>query len=1025
MQNSPRAGWPRALLLAALALALMAGLFASAATAQTQPPAPTAPAITPTATLTGPELIGVGEQADRWQEILVRYGFWGGLGIVLVAAALYLLSGYGEGIREAFKERAKRTFGRPFEAADQRRAAQEAARAREDDDTKARRAYLEWLQHELHYLPQIPLKQDQPDLALSDVYVPLRVVERQQIDRFYAYMLGEHGDGGEYRARREALGAIEASQRVYRLLSDRDCLPPPEREPAAPQRAQRLTAGPAEEPPEEPLTHRLLLVGDAGSGKTTTLYYGALMLARDCAAGNSLLARSELGLHAHERPIPIYVRLSWVLSDLRGARRELAAPVPGASAEHVIDFLDRYLRGQVGEILPTGAVSGWLAAGGCLVMLDGLDETGDAAERSYAKELVANLVQYRPNNRYIVASRPFEGVGLGLPGFLERRLSPLDEGEIRRLIEQWFGAAGRGERSRRPRNIQQQIDELWGRLQASPRLFDMATNPLLLTSMAILVYGGDPLPPVRAQIYYELTRLTINRWREAQLQAGRLEESGAHPRHPDERVRLYADESNDEVRRRLQTLAAAMLRLRRREVRLREAQEILAPIYEQEQGWPRQKSHDHVQALLYLLALHSGLIQERDQGYSFVHFTLQEYLAARDYDERDDLDGLLAQWSEPRWREALLLAVGHWATDGLAQRAAQLLTQLLDLHDNEALMLAAEALDEAAARSVTSLRNPLDATVRRLRALAFDPAACPDPAVRARAAGLLDRLGADDRPALDPADPAFWAARIEPGAFEMGERGEAFIYHVRQPYALARFPVTNRLYLRFLEALEMRGEEGRAEAERRRPRYWPGPRYAAGEGAHPVVGVSWEDACAFAAWASETFLSAEQRAAGEQIRLPTEPEWERAAAYPLLVPPGQPGLGRRDYPWGAWPEPLTDTADDSIKGSIRANTHESGLGSTTPVGIFPHGAAACGAEELAGNVWEWCATSYQAYPLPDDLQPETIDSYDRNRTYVLRGGSWYDLRAIARCGARVHYFPVIHFDGFGFRVARLFSLPSS
>ncbi|NJO85219.1 MAG: SUMF1/EgtB/PvdO family nonheme iron enzyme [Blastochloris sp.] len=95
------------------------------------------------------------------------------------------------------------------------------------------------------------------------------------------------------------------------------------------------------------------------------------------------------------------------------------------------------------------------------------------------------------------------------------------------------------------------------------------------------------------------------------------------------------------------------------------------------------------------------------------------------------------------------------------------------------------------------------------------------------------------------------------------------------------------------------------------------------------------------------------------------------------------------------------------------------------VGVFPHGAAACGAEELAGNVWEWCATPYREYPLPEDFSPETLDTSDQRETYVLRGGSWVSRRSNARCGARARYDPDSHDGYFGFRVARLFSSGSS
>jgi formylglycine-generating enzyme required for sulfatase activity len=95
------------------------------------------------------------------------------------------------------------------------------------------------------------------------------------------------------------------------------------------------------------------------------------------------------------------------------------------------------------------------------------------------------------------------------------------------------------------------------------------------------------------------------------------------------------------------------------------------------------------------------------------------------------------------------------------------------------------------------------------------------------------------------------------------------------------------------------------------------------------------------------------------------------------------------------------------------------------VGIFPHGSADCGAEELAGNVWEWCSTTFIAYPFKDDIIAETL--YTRNkrasRTYVLRGGAWHGSRAYARCAFRVG--GSFARDDYGFRLARLFSSPSS
>jgi len=97
------------------------------------------------------------------------------------------------------------------------------------------------------------------------------------------------------------------------------------------------------------------------------------------------------------------------------------------------------------------------------------------------------------------------------------------------------------------------------------------------------------------------------------------------------------------------------------------------------------------------------------------------------------------------------------------------------------------------------------------------------------------------------------------------------------------------------------------------------------------------------------------------------------------------------------------------------------------VGIFPHGQAACGAEDLAGNVWEWCSTPKLNYPFTGEVSAESLYTQHKKAsgTYVLRGGSWYGSRAGARCAYRGDFFPAFADAFLGFRLARLFSLPSS
>jgi formylglycine-generating enzyme required for sulfatase activity len=187
-----------------------------------------------------------------------------------------------------------------------------------------------------------------------------------------------------------------------------------------------------------------------------------------------------------------------------------------------------------------------------------------------------------------------------------------------------------------------------------------------------------------------------------------------------------------------------------------------------------------------------------------------------------------------------------------------------------------------------------------------------------------------------------------------------------------------------------------------------------------VVVVTWYAATAFAWWADAWLRALGVLKEGEEVRLPTEAEWERAAAYPPTLPGSDPRTGRREYPWGA---ELTTATKGSITMSIQANTFQSGIGGTSVVGIFPHGAAACGAEELSGNVWEWCSTPYLEYPFEDEVIAESL--YTKNKraggTYVLRGGSWSHGRDVARCACRLDYSLGHGDDRFGFRLARLFS----
>lgn len=199
-------------------------------------------------------------------------------------------------------------------------------------------------------------------------------------------------------------------------------------------------------------------------------------------------------------------------------------------------------------------------------------------------------------------------------------------------------------------------------------------------------------------------------------------------------------------------------------------------------------------------------------------------------------------------------------------------------------------------------------------------------------------------------------------------------------FEIGQFPVTNSEYHLFIK-----------DSGYRLPKGWIGFRYPDGMEFHPVVGVSKIDAEQYIKWMNErTELD---------YRLATEAEWERGAR----------GEDARIYPWGNTFDPW------------RCNTAESMKKGSTPVGLYsPGGDSYLGAADMVGNVWEWTSSQMKPYPYrPDDGREERKP----RASYVIRGGSWYYTRKLARCAAREgmledHISPII-----GFRLAR--SLVSS
>jgi formylglycine-generating enzyme required for sulfatase activity len=188
--------------------------------------------------------------------------------------------------------------------------------------------------------------------------------------------------------------------------------------------------------------------------------------------------------------------------------------------------------------------------------------------------------------------------------------------------------------------------------------------------------------------------------------------------------------------------------------------------------------------------------------------------------------------------------------------------------------------------------------------------------------------------------------------------------------------------------------KGLSQKSRSHPQYWNDRER--NNPSQPVVGITWFEARAYCAWLSEV--------TGKPYRLPSEVEWEAAArggGSPLLLGEGRGGEVRK-YPWGDdWDKEKTN----SIEGRVMK---------PSPVGAYAAAGAAgpFGAEDQAGNVWDWTSSLYLPYPY-EAQKAEDVES-DGERT--LRCGSWFNNRWLVRCAYRYWNVPDNFDDSIGFRL---------
>ena len=648
---------------------------------------------------------------------------------------------------------------------------------------------------------------------------------------------------------------------------------------------------------------QLVILGDPGSGKTTTLW----RIAADYAEH----AKQNAG------PLPVFVRLG-----------ELKAG----------QTVDEHIRAQLGAL--ADHYEALRRDKRLALLLDGLNELPSDNRAALAAEIKALVEQGQKQDMVVaVTCRELDYTGPLALDIEERvTIEPLDPVRILQFVNGYlkeppdagetlfWQLAGDDARQRweffqkkfgdhpavfwladhlpegQKWGYENRTWDRWQRERQLPRsMLTLARNPYMLYMMTQVFTEEGHIPPNKGALFGLFVDFVLK-----------------------ERERLGDDEA-ETLKTRLADLGYEM----------------------QAQG--EGTSFDLAEALRYLgneeslyQAKSANILMGNDQV-RFTHQLLQEYFAARRLDVEMQ-KGTPAtrfwppdRWWEPQgWEETAILLAGLYSDD---------CTRVIEWLREANPELTARCVLESGAVTPDDTRLALrEPWLPRLTDVENEP----EPRARAAIGRGLGVLRLDNRRGVgldsDGLPDIDWV-KIPAGEFLFGsdkaKDADAYVDETPQrtvhlsTFYIARYPVTWLQFQAFIDAPDgyNSDEWWQGLAQREAAPYdaaWPISN-------HPRENVSWYQSIAFCRWLSAKL--------GYKITLPTAQQWEKAAR----------GTDGRIYPWG----------NDYISGyaNINETWQDAGpyyLGRTTAAGMYPQGASPYGVLDMSGNVWEWCLTEYDS-----------------------------------------------------------------
>jgi len=734
---------------------------------------------------------------------------------------------------------------------------------------------------------------------------------------------------------------------------------------------------------------RCVLLGEPGGGKTTTIWKLAA----------ELVARA---LQDRDAPIPLLVRLGkWTERD-----------------QPLLEFIASQL-GDLGAYLEE-----LLAEKRAALLLDGLNEL-PASQHKLKYPQVQRFIKQQADALAVVSCRELDyTIDLG---FAKINITPLDPLRIREFAVRYLGAEQgddlfwklAGEEANRQytkfiEKFREKLDEPervfwlekqlpeginwgyrwrdngntywqnWLKEREKPSgLMVLARNPYMLLMLTSVYADEGQLPDNRGQLFAKFVDTLIEREEKNEVLTA-AEGEALIKGLLGVAYKMQMQPSDDDEGNALTVLSRA---------------DVLETLDERQ---------------LYL-AGSANILSVGDQV-RFTHQLLQEYFAAQ-YLNQLIFSPLPAQYVGEGQGVRALKATDIWKPESWWERtnweeAAILLAGLYSDDPTPVVEWLMDAQPELTAWCITrgGAATPPDETLLKLRERWLprltDLATDPHPYARAAVGRALGQLTLSNGEALDNRKGVsviigdgeripeiVWcdvdvpeALRGQKIAFE-DHKGEVYIETEIEPFRIAKYLVTYEQFQAFVDGDYENDEWWQGFPERVKSLFdeeYPVRELREQESKyanHPRDSVSWYQAVAYTRWLSAKL--------GYEVRLPTEWEWQWAA---------QNGLEKREYAWkGEFDSDL-------------CNTVESGIVRSTAVGMYPEGAAGCGALDMSGNLWEWCLN-----PLDDPGAGLTAEMRSNPRR-VLRGGSWYSDHNYARAASRSPDDPYSRDFNHGFRL---------